>query len=164
MTDVVDTKTRSRMMAGIRGKDTRPELMVRKFLHRRGFRFRLHVRTLAGRPDIVLPRYRAVVNVHGCFWHAHPGCRYAARPSTRAKFWKRKLAVNRERDARNRARLEAEGWRVFTVWECGLRQAPEATLETLAGMLGSGAAGGQIPEEPARAGGTRHHGGRAEDA
>lgn len=151
MTDVVDAKTRSRMMAGIRGKDTRPELMVRSFLHRHGFRFRLHVPDLAGRPDVVLPRYRAIVNVHGCFWHAHSGCRYAAKPSTRAEFWERKLNTNRARDQRNRTRLEAEGWRVFTVWECGLRQAPEATLETLAEMLVSGVPGGQIPDEPAPA-------------
>jgi len=105
-------------MSGIRGKDTKPEVIVRRFLHRLGFRFRLHDRRLPGRPDIVLPRYRTVVNVHGCFWHQHPGCRFAYMPASNQPFWRAKLAGNVERDARNDEKLRAQGWNVITVWEC----------------------------------------------
>lgn len=118
MPDVVDKATRSRMMSGIRGKDTQPELAVRRFLHRRGFRYRLHDRRLPGRPDMVLPRYRVVVFVHGCFWHQHPGCRFATTPDTNASFWQHKLSGNQMRDARKSEELQALGWRVITVWEC----------------------------------------------
>ena len=120
MADVVDTATRSRMMAGIRGKDTTPELALRRALHGAGFRFRLHAPELPGRPDLVLSRWRAAVQVHGCFWHRHPGCRYATNPATRPEFWSAKFAGNVERDARNHAALLALGWRVATVWECAL--------------------------------------------
>lgn len=120
MTDVVDSATRSRMMAGIRGKDTAPELALRRALHGAGFRFRLHAKKLPGRPDLVLPRWRAAVQVHGCFWHRHRGCRYATSPATRSEFWTAKFAGNVERDARNHAALRALGWRVATVWECAL--------------------------------------------
>ena len=106
------------MMAGIKGKDTAPEMAVRQFLHREGFRYRLHARDLPGRPDILLPRYRTAVQVHGCFWHQHPGCRYAYRPSSNSAFWDKKLAGNRQRDERNEEKLHALGWRVCTVWEC----------------------------------------------
>lgn len=105
-------------MSGIRGKHTKPEMVVRRFLHRRGFRFRLHDRRLPGRPDIVLPKYHSVVDVRGCFWHRHPGCRFAATPKTRQEFWEAKLRGNVERDARNTAALQADGWRVFVIWEC----------------------------------------------
>jgi DNA mismatch endonuclease, patch repair protein len=118
MTDVVDAPTRSRMMASIRGRDTKPERVVRCFLHREGLRFRLHGRDLPGRPDIVLPRRRSIVFVHGCFWHRHSGCRFAATPKTRRQFWKVKLTANVARDARNMKLLAASGWRVFVVWEC----------------------------------------------
>lgn len=120
MADVVDTATRSKMMAGIRGKDTTPELALRRALHGAGFRFRLHARELPGRPDLVLPRWRVAVQVHGCFWHRHPGCRYATDPATRPEFWSAKFAGNVARDARNHAALLASGWRVATVWECAL--------------------------------------------
>ena len=120
MADVVDSKTRSRMMSGIRGKNTRPELLVRKFLHSQGFRFRLHSQKLPGKPDLVLPRYRSVVFVHGCFWHRHPGCARATTPQTNAEFWLTKLEKNVQRDLRNRKSLEAAGWKVFVVWECQL--------------------------------------------
>ena len=105
-------------MSGIRGRDTKPELTVRRYLHARGLRFRLHVRELPGRPDIVLPRYRSVVFVHGCFWHRHPGCRFAYQPKSRREFWEAKLDGNAERDARHQLMLEAARWRVLTVWEC----------------------------------------------
>ena len=118
MPDVVDQATRSRMMSGIRGKNTQPELRVRRFLHARGFRFRLHGTGLPGRPDLVLPRYRTAVFVHGCFWHQHPGCRFAARPGTNSDFWQRKFKENRERDERQERQLRELGWRVCTVWEC----------------------------------------------
>jgi len=120
MTDVVDPATRSRMMAGIRGKDTAPELALRRALHGAGFRFTLHAKDLPGRPDLLLPKWRAAVQVHGCFWHRHRGCRYATSPTTRPEFWATKFAGNVERDARNHAALRALGWRVATVWECAL--------------------------------------------
>lgn len=119
--DVVGPATRSRMMAGIRGKGTRPELAVRRALHASGFRFRLHDARLPGRPDIVLPRYHAVVLVHGCFWHRHEGCRLTTVPATRAEFWEEKFAGNVARDARNIALLASTGWRIAVLWECGLR-------------------------------------------
>lgn len=123
LTDVVDRQTRSRMMAGIRGRDTKPEMVVRSYLHAAGLRFRLHDRRLPGRPDIVLPRYRAVVLVHGCFWHRHPGCRYATNPSSRSDFWITKFAANVDRDRRDAASLSALGWTVITIWECETRDA-----------------------------------------
>lgn len=136
MPDIVDPATRSRMMSGIRGRNTKPELVVRRYLHRLGFRFRLHDRRLPGRPDIVLPRYRTVVEVRGCFWHCHGGCRYAARPKSNADFWAAKLRGNVERDARNTAALEEAGWRVLVIWECEVRDT--AALEQLAVSIRSG--------------------------
>jgi DNA mismatch endonuclease, patch repair protein len=116
--DIVDRATRSRMMSAIRGTDTKPEITVRRYLHGRGFRYRLHVKGMPGRPDVVLPKYSTAVFVHGCFWHQHPGCRYAYMPASNQEFWKTKLEGNIERDARHRARLEELGWRVEVVWEC----------------------------------------------
>ena len=137
MTDVVNRETRSRMMSGIRGKNTRPELVLRKALHARGFRYRLHDQRVMGHPDLVLPRYRAVIFVHGCFWHRHEGCRYATTPATRPAFWLAKFEANRRRDREVREALMNEGWRVATVWECSLRR-PErvaATADLLAAWL-----------------------------
>jgi DNA mismatch endonuclease, patch repair protein len=116
--DIVSVEARSRMMSGIRGSNTRPELAVRRYLHAQGFRYRLHARELPGRPDIVLPRYRTVVFVHGCFWHRHEGCRFAYRPKSREEFWEPKLEGNAARDARDQQRLRDLGWRVEVVWEC----------------------------------------------
>jgi len=121
MPDIVDKATRARMMAGIRGKDTRPELSLRKALHARGFRYRLHDKRLPGRPDLVFPKHRAVCLVHGCFWHRHPGCKYATTPATRTDFWQAKLAGNVARDERHRQQLLQAGWRIAVVWECSLR-------------------------------------------
>jgi len=118
--DVVDRQTRSRMMSGIRGKDTKPEITVRKGLHARGFRYRLHDKTVAGKPDLILPRYRAAIFVHGCFWHQH-GCHLFKMPSTRREFWMEKLAANRKRDAKVRTALLNSGWRILTIWECALK-------------------------------------------
>jgi DNA mismatch endonuclease, patch repair protein len=116
--DIVDGPTRSRMMAAIGGKNTLPELAVRRAFHALGLRFRLHRKELPGSPDLVLRKFRAVVFVHGCFWHRHPGCRFATVPQTNAEFWKSKFAANVERDRRQRRNLRQAGWRVFTVWEC----------------------------------------------
>jgi DNA mismatch endonuclease (patch repair protein) len=152
MTDIVDKDTRSRMMAGIGGRNTKPERLLRSALHTRGFRFRLHARDLPGRPDILLPRYRAAILVHGCFWHRHPGCRYATTPATRPEFWQEKFAGNVRRDVAAVAALRERGWRVAIVWECGLRSAArvEATVDRVAGWLRSGGAmpetGGEILE------------------
>lgn len=120
MADVVDRATRSRMMAAIRGRDTSPELLVRSWLHREGLRFRIHDRSLPGSPDIVLPRWGAVIFVHGCFWHRHRGCPRTTSPATRRAFWNAKFASNVARDERNRRALRRLGWRVRTVWECSL--------------------------------------------
>lgn len=105
-------------MSAIRSRNTKPELVVRRFLHRSGLRFRVHRRDLPGSPDIVLPKHRTIVNVHGCFWHHHPGCRFAYFPSSNTVFWARKFQENRERDKRVDRKLRALGWRVITVWEC----------------------------------------------
>ena len=109
------------MMGGIKGADTKPERDLRSALHARGLRYRLHAKNLVGRPDLVFPKHRAVVFVHGCFWHRHSGCRYATLPATRPDFWQAKFAANVLRDERVRAELLQHGWRVATVWECALR-------------------------------------------
>lgn len=119
--DVVDQVTRSRMMSGIRGKNTQPELKVRRFLHAHGYRFRLHKKDLPGNPDIVLPKLMTCIFVHGCFWHRHSGCQYSTMPTTRTEFWADKFKKNIERDARHQAALEAMGWIVLIVWECELK-------------------------------------------
>ncbi|MGR9578396.1 very short patch repair endonuclease [Pandoraea sputorum] len=120
MADVVDSATRSRMMSGIRGCNTKPEVLIRSLLHRHGFRFRLHVRDLPGKPDIVLARYRAVIFVHGCFWHGHD-CPLFKWPKTRPDFWHEKITKNRVNDDRAKGALLADGWRIGIVWECSLR-------------------------------------------
>ncbi|QEE44509.1 DNA mismatch endonuclease Vsr [Rhizobium sp. WL3] len=139
MTDIVDQQTRSRMMSGIRGKNTRPEVVLRQALHARGFRFRLHSANVHGRPDLVLARYHAVIFVHGCFWHRHEGCRYATIPSTRPEFWQAKFEANVARDRAVHRAVMASGWRVATVWECALRKRPEMeiTVERLGEWLRS---------------------------
>lgn len=126
--DVVDRATRSRMMAGIRGKDTKPEIVVRSFLHRAGLRFRLHAK-LPGKPDLVFPKYRAAVFVHGCFWHRHEGCRYATTPASNAIFWQEKFAANVGRDAKVKKMLEEDGWRVLAIWACELSTSELQGLE-----------------------------------
>lgn len=139
MADIVDQQTRSRMMAGVRGKDTRPELALRRALHARGFRFRLHSKSVPGRPDLVLAKYRTVVFVHGCFWHRHEGCRYATTPATRQEFWQAKFTTNVARDAAVRTKLLNDGWRVATVWECALRKPDQlnASIDSLSAWLRS---------------------------
>ncbi|PEH40030.1 very short patch repair endonuclease [Burkholderia gladioli] len=141
MVDVVDSATRSRMMSGIRGRNTKPEILIRSLLHRQGFRFRLHVRDLPGKPDIVLPRYHAVIFVHGCFWHGHD-CSLFKWPGTRPDFWREKIGRNRANDHKALTTLLADGWRVGIVWECALRGANkniESVAKSLADWLGSDA-------------------------
>lgn len=119
MADIVDRKTRSRMMAAVRSKNTRPEVLVRSALHRAGFRFRVHDRRLIGTPDIVLTRYKTVIFCSGCFWHGH-ACAKGALPATNRRFWSTKIRSNRLRDRRVFRTLKAEGWRVEVLWECEL--------------------------------------------
>jgi len=128
--DIVDSTTRSRMMSGIRGKNTKPEIAVRKGLFARGFRFRLHRKDLPGKPDIVLPKFSAVVLVNGCFWHGHD-CHLFKQPGTRPEFWKRKFATNRENDKRAKRRLRQEGWRVLVIWECALKGKTRKPLDAV---------------------------------
>lgn len=127
MVDVVSPADRSRMMSGIQGKNTKPELTVRRMLFASGYRFRLHRRDLPGAPDIVMPGRKVAIFVHGCFWHMHQGCRFAKMPATRPEFWKAKLEANVERDRRAVEKLRALGWRVLCVWECSTRDVQAAT-------------------------------------
>ena len=120
MVDTVDPATRSRIMAAIRSRDTTPEIKVRKALHARGFRYRIHVATLPGRPDIVFPKYQAVILVHGCFWHGHD-CQLFQLPATRSEYWQAKIQRNRERDFSVRRCLSDAGWRHLSIWECALK-------------------------------------------
>ncbi|WP_174875052.1 very short patch repair endonuclease [Vogesella oryzae] len=121
MADIVDVQTRSRMMAGIRARDTRPEMLLRKALHARGYRYRLCDKRLPGKPDMVFPRFRAVIFVHGCFWHGHEACRLFRLPKSNTAFWQGKIAANVARDRVVLDSLAAAGWRVMVVWECALK-------------------------------------------
>lgn len=120
MTDIVDPATRSRMMSGIKSQNTKPEIIIRSIIHRHGFRFRLHAKELPGTPDIVLPKYRSVIFVHGCFWHKH-NCNLFKMPKTREYFWREKFERNIAHDTRSRNSLVASGWRVCILWECAIR-------------------------------------------
>lgn len=128
MADVVPAEVRSRMMAGIKATNTRPELLLRKGLHARGFRFRLHDRALPGKPDIVLPRHRAVIFAHGCFWHGHD-CHLFKWPKTREEFWRAKIIRNRAVDLQAETALAAAGWRQAVVWECAIKGRTRLPLE-----------------------------------
>lgn len=127
------------MMAGIRGSNTKPELKLRSALHLRGFRYRLHAKNIVGRPDLVFPKYRAVVFVHGCFWHRHKGCKYATIPATRPEYWQSKFEANMARDNRVTGKLREAGWRIGTVWECALMgpAQAEATADSISQWLKS---------------------------
>lgn len=126
MVDIVDTATRSRMMSGIRSKNTKPELFVRKKLFREGFRYRIHVNSLPGKPDLVFPKYKSIIFVHGCFWHGHQACKLFKVPATRNEFWINKFAKNRENDTSVIRQLRDAGWRVAIVWECEIRNKANA--------------------------------------
>ena len=133
MADVHSKSVRSYNMSRIKGKNTKPEILVRKFLHSQGFRFRLHDKKLFGKPDIVLRKYRTVIFVNGCFWHSHKNCKYAVIPKTRTDWWKEKIERTTERDKQNYSSLSAEGWKIITIWECDLKQ--DRRLETLENLV-----------------------------
>ena len=139
MTDRLSAERRSANMRRIRSKNTGPEMALRRLIHRLGYRFRLHKKDLPGKPDLVFSSRRKVIFVHGCFWHQHAGCREGRIPGTRREYWEGKLRRNRTRDAENQARLEESGWRVFTVWECSLRNEKELVrnLRRFLGAVGS---------------------------
>lgn len=131
MADVHDKATRSYNMSRIRGKDTKPELLVRKFLFSKGFRYRLHDKKLPGKPDIILPKYKTVIFVHGCFWHGHEGCKYFVVPKTRTDWWLEKIEGNKNRDKANIESLKNLGWNVLVIYGCELKKEKmtETTLE-----------------------------------
>ena len=142
MTDIVSEEQRSYIMSKVASKDTKPELLVRSFLHRAGFRFRIHGKKLPGRPDLVLPKHQSVVFVHGCFWHRHNGCAKATMPATRVAFWREKFERNVARDLTNQADLRNLGWRVIVLWECEI--ATIAAREDRLPRLTSEIAGDQL--------------------
>ena len=132
MVDKFSKETRSYIMSKIRGKDTKPEIIVRSYLFSKGLRFRKNDKRYPGSPDVVLPKYKTIVFVHGCFWHRHEGCKYATMPKSNVKYWENKFYKNKERDERNQKELEAMGWKVITVWECQLKKDKlEQTLDEL---------------------------------
>ncbi|WP_316748659.1 DNA mismatch endonuclease Vsr [Pedobacter gandavensis] len=136
MTDVHSKDTRSYNMSQIKGKDTKPELLVRKFLHKQGFRYRLHVKNLPGKPDIVLPKYKTVIFVNGCFWHGHEHCRYFVIPKTRTEWWLDKINKNVAKDKIVREEIAALGWNVINIWECQLKKTTiVGTFESLCSSL-----------------------------
>jgi len=139
MTDTLSPEQRSRLMAKVHGKDTAIEKKVRSYLHRKGYRFRKHVTGMPGSPDIVLPKYKATIFVHGCFWHGHTGCRKSRLPTTRRAFWEEKRKANLERDERKVTELLNEGWRVAVVWQCALEQTETLTntIDTLETWINS---------------------------
>ena len=146
MPDVVDQQTRSRMMSGIRAKNTRPELAIRRGLHAKGFRFRLHAGNVPGKPDLVLPRYRAAIFVNGCFWHNHD-CHLFKMPSTRAEFWRSKIAKNVQRDRKVEGLLDEAGWRSLRIWECALKGKTRLDFDELIGRAGDWLRGEQMRGE-----------------
>ena len=138
MVDTFSKETRSYVMSRIKCKDTKPEIIVRSYLFSRGLRFRKNDKRYPGSPDIVLPKYKTIVFVHGCFWHLHEGCKYARIPKSNVDYWEKKLYRNRERDKHNQKELEKMGWNVITVWECELKKDNvEQTLEDLYAQITS---------------------------
>lgn len=149
MTDRVDRGTRSRIMASVKGKDTGPEMAVRRYLHSLGYRFRLHVKTLPGKPDLVLKKHNLVIFVHGCFWHRHPGCFYATSPVSSKAFWKEKFDTNLARDHRNVSELLARGWRVLVIWGCGIKHDKDQ-FDEITRLILSDRRYAEWPEKPPR--------------
>ena len=133
--DNLTSEKRSWNMSRIKGKDTSIEVKVRKYLFHHGFRYRKNVKTLPGKPDIVLPRYHAVIFVHGCFWHRHPNCKYATMPKTRVEYWQKKFDRNVSNDIQHYNELMNSGWRVFIVWECEISKDFENTMERLVNQI-----------------------------
>lgn len=143
MNDIVDVATRSRMMSGIKGRNTSPEILIRKAMHARGYRFRLHVKGLPGKPDLVLPKFKSVIFVHGCFWHGH-SCRYFKMPNTRHEFWSDKITNNQKRDEAQVLELMALGWRVLIIWECAIRFIKKHQTSALIDQVSSWLASGDL--------------------
>lgn len=142
MADIVSPAVRSRMMAGIKSKNTKPEIIIRKQLYGMGFRYRLHDRRLPGTPDLVFPKYHAAIFIHGCFWHGHE-CSIFKWPSSNTEFWKNKINANKERDNGNKKRLQESGWRIAIVWECAVRKSGhtgQGVAQKLADWLSSDSA------------------------
>ena len=138
MADVHDKVTRSFNMSRIKGQDTKPEIRVRKFLHAQGFRYKLHDKALPGKPDIVLPKYKTAIFVHGCFWHGHKGCRFYVVPKTRTEWWLAKINGNIDNDTKAFLKLRNEGWKVIIIWECDLKSSTsEYTLLRLVQEINS---------------------------
>ena len=135
--DIWSKEKRSEVMSKIRSKDTKPEILVRKMLFARGYRYRLHVKNLPGKPDIVMPKYKAAIFVHGCFWHLHSGCREGTIPKTRTEYWEKKLLGNRERDKKHRRALRKAGWRVLRLWECEVEKNPDKIIKIIESFLGN---------------------------
>jgi DNA mismatch endonuclease, patch repair protein len=133
MTDVHEPETRSYNMSQIKAKDTKPEMIVRRFLHANGFRYRLHVKDLPGKPDLVLPKYSSVIFIHGCFWHVHEGCKYFKLPETRTEWWRKKLYGNKERDKKHIKILKKLSWHVIIIFECELKK--ENRAKTLLAII-----------------------------
>ena len=121
MSDIFSKEKRSIIMSKISSKNTKPEILVRKYLFAHGFRFRVNDKRLPGKPDILLPKYKSVIFVNGCFWHGHPGCKYAYTPKSNTEFWINKISGNQKRDAATKRKLEESGWKVIIVWECEIR-------------------------------------------
>jgi len=136
MTDNVSTAKRSELMAGIKGKNTKPELIVRRLLHSRGYRFRLHGKNIPGKPDLVLKKYSTVIFVHGCFWHGHNDCKLFRIPKSRTEFWFNKIKNNIDRDCRQVAKLKEDGWKVLVIWECAIRNKKSDALAFLVDRIG----------------------------
>jgi DNA mismatch endonuclease, patch repair protein len=133
--DMLTQERRSWNMSRIRGSNTKPELTVRSMLHRMGYRFRISDKRLPGKPDIVLPKFKTVIFVHGCFWHRHPGCKYTCMPKSRVEFWSRKFEKNIERDKNNISLLKKKGWLPIIVWECRIKKDSGTTLMKISGIL-----------------------------
>jgi DNA mismatch endonuclease (patch repair protein) len=132
MADVHSKETRSYNMSRIKSKNTKPEMLVRQFLHKNGFRYRLHVKNLPGKPDIVLPKYKTVIFIHGCFWHGHEGCKYYVVPKTRTEWWLDKIGNNIVNDTKAETALRSAGWNIITIWECQLKS---FLIDTTLGVL-----------------------------
>ena len=138
MADVHSKQTRSYNMSRIRSKNTKPELLVRKFLFSKGFRFKLHDKTLPGKPDLVLPKYKTVIFIHGCFWHGHEGCRYFSVPKTRTEWWINKIESNKKNGCKSEDLLKLNGWNIIILWECSLKKNHQcATLSDLIKLISS---------------------------
>ena len=150
MTDKITSRRRSWNMSRIRSSNTIPELIVRSMLHRIGFRFRVNSKDIVGKPDIVLPKYRTVIFIHGCFWHQHLGCKEASRPTSNRKYWNAKLQANVQRDYTNRCILKREGWHVLRLWECEVEKNPKRIAMRIAKFLGCESKGRAFDVLPSR--------------